>query len=901
MKAKLKHHALAALLCIAFTAEVRAQLPNAWQINDNLTTAGFIQYVTDLTTDQWNSALIYGWRYTLVSRMVADSGAAASHSMAFGTGSRRFYIFFDLDSSGRLTAQLLGDATYTLTSAAEGTNYHTHELQIDPFTQQVTYRFDDVAITSWPGEDSGGQSKQGMWGANSSTGRGVMNYQRAEFEIPGLGIIAAYNAGYAGNPATAPSPTTQGWTRFTSGSAISETPVSPDTVPLPLKALTWPPSEVSATTATLNVQLFFAAMPVDYYFEYGSSTNYGSFTATNTVTLDTLSKIVGAGISGLEPMTPYHFRAVAQDSNGVAIGDDLTFSTHMFSRVPIANLPEIANGSLAWADFDNDGRLDFFLTGEINYNNYVSQVWRNANNGFFDVTANVTTFPFLIPLRSSSVTWGDYDNDGHLDFLLTGGTEAPTTDIAQIWRNMGGAFGNVTASVAPGLPGVSAGSVAWGDYDNDGRLDFLITGSGYVSQLWRNTGSGFINVTATVAPGLPQVAGSVAWADFDNDGQLDFLITGGKSSAPYSISQLWRNTGSRFTNVTATVAPGLPQVSSGAVAWGDYDNDGRLDFLITGLGSYRISQLWRNTGGGFSNVTASVAPDLLGVTYGLDRSSVAWGDYDNDGRLDFLIMGYNGILAYNYVSFVGQIWRNTDTGFSNVTVSVVGDLPAVGSGKIAWADYDNDGRLDFLVMGYNDDPYNGKPPFSVCQLWRNLTATTNTPPTAPTGLAMTTSSNGVLLSWNAATDAQTPSSGLSYNVRAGTTPGGTDLLATHANAVTGFRRVPALGNAQMRHFLPLAGVTNGQTVYWSVQAVDTSFAGGPFATVSSFVVAPPALNILSTGTNAIISWQPSYPGWILQESLSLSPPAWSNSPSGSTNPVAILTTNGAKFHRLFKP
>src|SRR5206468_6675078 len=103
-----------------------------------------------------------------------------------------------------------------------------------------------------------------------------------------------------------------------------------------------------------------------------------------------------------------------------------------------------------------------------------------------------------------------------------------------------------------------------------------------------------------------------------------------------SVSQIWRNTGNGFVNVTDTVAPGLPQVYFSSLAWGDYDNDGRLDFLLTGLRHYPggiFSQVWRNTGNGFTNVTVSVAPGLSPVVYG----SVAWGDYDNDGRLDLLL------------------------------------------------------------------------------------------------------------------------------------------------------------------------------------------------------------------------------------------------------------------------
>src|SRR5688572_25180199 len=67
---------------------------------------------------------------------------------------------------------------------------------------------------------------------------------------------------------------------------------------------------------------------------------------------------------------------------------------------------------------------------------------------------------------------------------------------------------------------------------------------------------------------------------------------------------------------------------------------------------------------------------------------------------------------------------------------------------------------------------------------------------------MTNSDNTVMLSWNSATDGQTPASGFSYNVRAGTTPGGNVLLSAHVDATNGFRRVPALGNAMLRHSLP---------------------------------------------------------------------------------------------------
>jgi hypothetical protein len=562
---------------------------------------------------------------------------------------------------------------------------------------------------------------------------------------------------------------------------------------LPPTVTTTAATSIVGTSATLNGTVQPQNLPTTAWFEWGTTTNYGNFTVTNMLAATNAVQALSNNLTGLVIGATYHYRLAASNELGVSYGADVNFTTPAFTIVPIVGLPQVLFSSAAWGDYDNDGNLDFLITGT---GSGLSQLWRNTGSGFTNVPV-----PGLPVVESGSVTWGDYDNDGRLDFLLTGSVGG--SPLTQLWRNTGGGFTNVPI---PGLPGVVTSSVAWGDYDNDGRLDFLLTGSvggSPLTQLWRNTGGGFTNVPI---PGLPGVYGSsVAWGDYDNDGRLDFLLTG------LGVSQLWRNTGGGFTNVPI---PGLPGVYLSSVAWGDYDNDGRLDFLLTGTPDFStfVSQLWRNTGSGFTNVPI---PGLPGVLTG----SVAWGDYDNDGRLDFLLTGNTGDTR------VSQLWQNTGSGFTNVPVP---GLPRVNWPSVVWGDYDNDGRLDFLLTGS---------PFSfagVSQLWHNNTPVTNTPPTAPTGLALTATTGGALLSWNSATDGQTPASGLTYNVRAGSTPGGIDLLAGHVTATNGFRRVPAMGNAYLRHTLPLTGLTNGQTVYWSVQAVDTAFAGGPFASETNF-------------------------------------------------------------------
>lgn len=752
--------------------------PNAWQIDDGTINAGVLQYQTNLTPAQVASALTNGWRYSLVSRMISDSGSAATHSLAFGDGTRRFYVFFDLDGAGQLTAQLLGDNTYTLAGAATATNYFTHELIYNSVTSNATYRVNGAVIALWPGQISVGQANQVMWGANSSTGRGVMNFHRAEFEIPNEGIIASYHAGFTGSPAVAPAPTTQGWLRFVSGLALPETALSPDVPALPEVVTTLAATALQPLRATLNAMLQPDGLTTDYYFEHGLTTNYGSFTSTNTFVPGGLALAVNAVIENLAVATTYHFRAVASNSAGIFIGPDRSFTTTSF----YALAPGVFQGAVAWGDFDNDGWLDLVVTGADSLS-ATAQILRNTGTGFTNSHAG------LPGVSDSSVAWGDYDNDGRLDLLLAGlGTNG--LPLTQLWRNTGSGFSN--SAVA--LPGISEGGVAWANFDNDGRLDLVLTGatngtsSGAISQIWRNTGAGFENINAGL-PGL--YLSAVACADFDADGRVDLALSG--FTTDFSrLTQIWRNTGNSFSNLNA----GLPGVYRGALAWGDADDDGRLDLLLAGDSSTGVvAQVWRNTGSGFTNSGAS----LPGFQFG----TATCGDYDNDGGLDVLLRT--------------QVYRNTGTGFTQLSLST----PDIFGGAM-FGDADNDGRLDVLLAGDG-----------LTQVRLNTQPTSNTPPGAPAHLNATFNLPTVRLSWSAASDNETPASGLTYNLRVGTTPGGTDIVAPHADAA-GQRRLPAMGNAHTGTNALL--LLPAGTYYWSVQTIDGAFGGSPFAPESSFTV-----------------------------------------------------------------
>ena len=481
-----------------------------------------------------------------------------------------------------------------------------------------------------------------------------------------------------------------------------------------------------------------------------------------------------------------------------------------FVLTPVPGLTGVSAGSVAWGDYDNDGQLDFLLSGSL-----AISLWHNTGNGFSNVTATVATD--LPGLYDSSVAWGDFDNDGRLDLLITGLTNFSGGAVSQVWRNTRSGFTNVPI---PGLAGIGESSAAWIDFDGDGRLDFLISGtsngvsSGAISQLWRNTGNGFTNVAI---PGLTGAYfGSVAWGDFDNDGRPDFLVSGiTNSNTGDSICQLWRNTGTGFTNVPIA---GLRGMFDTGIAWADFDNDGRLDFLVQGLaGNTFVSEVWRNTGTGFSKIPV---PGLPGIADG----SLGWGDFNNDGRPDFLISGLT-----NGASKVSQVWLNSGAGFTNLPVPA---LPGNFDNSLAIGDFNNDSRLDFLIAGTIEGDF-------VSEIWQNTMLFSNAPPAAPGGLSSTVSGDSVTLTWNPPPDDHTPSAGLSYNLRMGTSPGGSDIVFAPALA-NGRLLAPQMGQVRNGSAV-LRQLRANQTYYWSVQAVDPAFAGSPFAPEQQFSIGQPRI------------------------------------------------------------
>lgn len=325
-------------------------------------------------------------------------------------------------------------------------------------------------------------------------------------------------------------------------------------------------------------------------------------------------------------------------------------------------------------DYDNDGYDDIYITALGS-----NHLFRNLGNGkFADVTAKAGVAD---PGFSSSAVWFDYDNDGKLDLYVAHYIEwsvatdqycsldgknksycTPQTyksQSATLFHNKGnGTFENVTKKAGLYDPTSKSLGIAMLDYDNDGWMDLFVSNDTEPNKLYHNNHNGTftdVGVAAGVAYGEAGTAragmGTDA-ADFDNSGKQG-LVVGNFTNEGMA---LYQNDGlGLFTDQATT--NGISTASTKSLTFGtfffDYDLDGKLDILaINGHVSDDISvvqpnvkyaqppQLFRNLGNNkFEEVTAKVGSALQKPIVG---RGAAYGDIDDDGDLDLVIMANNG-------------------------------------------------------------------------------------------------------------------------------------------------------------------------------------------------------------------------------------------------------------------
>ena len=390
----------------------------------------------------------------------------------------------------------------------------------------------------------------------------------------------------------------------------------------------------------------------------------------------------------------------------------------------------------AWIDYDQDGDIDIYFVNGADLPGMHSDVpptnalYRNNGDGTFtDVTvmAGVGDGGY-----GFSCAVGDYDNDGYPDLYV-----ANFGPNVLYHNNRDGTFTDVTvlAGVGDALWGAAA---AFADYDNDNDLDLYVANyvafqlennpqcgefnvriycspknfEGTPSVLYKNNGDGtFTDVTREAGLFNPNGKGmGIVWCDYDNDHDLDLFVAN-----DLEADWLYQNQGNGvFTEVALFSGVAVDETgsaySSMAPVFGDIDNDGWFDLVVTNFSGEPNAVYRSERNGLFSDITYRSgigAKSLMRLSWGAD-----FADFDNDGHVDLFVaagdLNDNVHLINPNLTYAqqNQLFRNTgNRTFEDVSHrSGEGLLLKKVSRGAAFGDYDNDGDIDVLVTNCRQTP-----------------------------------------------------------------------------------------------------------------------------------------------------------------------------------------------------
>jgi len=378
-----------------------------------------------------------------------------------------------------------------------------------------------------------------------------------------------------------------------------------------------------------------------------------------------------------------------------------------------AGLPKLFNSLTAFGDADGDGDLDLFLSGTKIDNTLAGGLYV-YNGGTYTLSTN-SGLPLL---TLGSASWGDVNNDGHLDFLILGYNDNTGVGLTDVYlNNNDGTF----SALNLGLPPSFIGEASFSDINSDSYIDIAITGMetvtwSYITKVYKNNGnSTFSEISGLNLPGMN--FGRIKFADYDNDGYQDFALSGLNGSTDAFYTRIFNNN----TNETFTESGiSLHESWLGDIEWGDYNADGNIDLIVSGTGGStgdeRLTLLYKNNGNGtFVDINANLP--------GVSHSSLEWADFDNDGDLDILIIGT--LTTPGDGNYIHNIYNNNGDGTFSASITAV--LSGSYYGDADSGDIDGDGKIDVVISGYDESDIPASNVFInttmvVCNPPENLTA-----------------------------------------------------------------------------------------------------------------------------------------------------------------------------------